>query len=249
MTNMRIWNAVSSTDPAHTKKVNIGRGFTSIDAHWQIMQATRQFGPIGEGWGYSVEHSTISLSEQMVLAVADVTIWWAGDVAATGSQQWPAGRATHTYGPIRATCEMWSPDRSGKMRVDEDSPKKSLTDALTKGLSHLGFSADVFLGLFDDNRYVQKVAREFAAMGSADALNTTPSAPEYAPDEDVLAAARRWVGEQGGVLATLVNRADVLDWNKRNARALQKLQKADEGLFDKIMVDYDTAFRRTAQAA
>lgn len=149
--NLRIWNAVAKTDPAHTKKVEFGRKFTSIDAHWQIMQATQQFGPIGEGWRYEVEHSIARLSDDMVLAVADVKIFWRS-----------TDDVPRFYGPIRATCEMWSfNEKKKKMEVDEDAPKKAMTDALTKGLSHLGFSADVFLGLFDDNRYVQKVKKEF----------------------------------------------------------------------------------------
>ena len=50
--NLAIWNAVCRTDPKHTKRVNQRGGFTAIDAQYQIMEATRQFGPIGQGWGY-----------------------------------------------------------------------------------------------------------------------------------------------------------------------------------------------------
>ena len=39
-------------------------------------------------------------------------------------------------------------------RVDDDCIKKVQTDALTKGLSKLGFNADVFMGRFDGNKYV-----------------------------------------------------------------------------------------------
>lgn len=38
--NMKIWDAVSITDPRHTKKVEFGRKFTAIDAHYQVQQAT-----------------------------------------------------------------------------------------------------------------------------------------------------------------------------------------------------------------
>lgn len=165
--NMRIWDAVSKTDPKHTKKVTFGRSFTSIDAHWQIQQATHQFGPIGDGWGYGVEHSIVTLTPEMILAVADVTVWW--------------GPERKSYGPVRGTCEIYGPKTSqgkpipGMFITDEDAPKKAMTDALTKGLSHLGFSADVFLGLFDDNRYVQKMEKEFASGASAEGHK--PSAP------------------------------------------------------------------------
>lgn len=42
--------------------------------------------------------------------------------------------------------------------ADHDAPKKALTDAITKGLSYLGFCADVFLGEFDGNKYTAKPA-------------------------------------------------------------------------------------------
>ncbi len=193
--NLRIWNAVAKTDPAHTKKVEFGRKFTSIDAHWQIMQATKQFGPIGEGWGYSVDHSVAVLAETMALAVADVTIWWLGEHELPITQM-PTSKPRRSYGPIRGTCEIWSPDKSGKMRVDEDAPKKAMTDALTKGLSHLGFSADVFLGLFDDNRYVQKLKAEFDMVAEAkkDGLLANPDdeRSQYEVDKQKKAIAAGW---------------------------------------------------------
>ncbi|MEX7116228.1 hypothetical protein AB2C39_33685, partial [Pseudomonas aeruginosa] len=39
--------------------------------------------------------------------------------------------------------------------TDTEAPKKSLTDAVKKSLAMLGFSADIFLGLFDDRDYVE----------------------------------------------------------------------------------------------
>jgi hypothetical protein len=136
---MKLWDAVSKTDPRHTKRVNQRGGFTAIDAQYQIMEATRQFGPIGEGWGYEVG------DYQLVgpLIVVPVTLWH--------------GKRANTFGPILGCAEMMG------QRPDRDAPKKAITDAITKGLSQLGFNADVFLGLFDDNKYVEAVSKEFAA--------------------------------------------------------------------------------------
>ena len=39
-------------------------------------------------------------------------------------------------------------------KLDDDCIKKVQTDAITKGLSRLGFNADVFMGRFDGNKYV-----------------------------------------------------------------------------------------------
>jgi len=188
--NMRIWEAVSKTDPKHTKKVTFGRTFTSIDAHWQIHQATNQFGPVGEGWGYSVAHSVITLTPEMILAVADVTVWWL-DRAGAGTLG-----VQHSYGPIRGTCEMYGPKTSqgkpipGLFVTDEDAPKKAMTDALTKGLSHLGFSADVFLRLFDDNRYVQKMEKEFAGTPPAGPSQSSANGRSMAAQEPQLISDR-----------------------------------------------------------
>jgi hypothetical protein len=146
--NMRIWNAVQKTDPAHTKRVNQRGGFTAIDAHYQIMSATSQFGPLGEGWGYD---TGAPIFEGGAIIIP-VTLWH--------------GERSNTFGPIYGCAEM-----TGK-RLDTDAPKKATTDAITKGLSQLGFNADVFLGRFDDNKYVAEL--------KAEKRNEQPKANPYA---------------------------------------------------------------------
>jgi hypothetical protein len=46
-------------------------------------------------------------------------------------------------------------------KIDDNYAKKLETDALTKALSKLGFNADIFLGKFDDVRYVDEMKEEF----------------------------------------------------------------------------------------
>lgn len=142
---LRIWNAVQKTNPANTKKVSQRGGFTSICAQSQVMEATRQFGPIGEGWGYSAGNPIFHDS----LVFVQVTIWH--------------GTRENAFGPMIGGAE-W---KSDKGRVDSDAPKKATTDALTKLLSQLGFNADVFLGLYDDSKYVEQMEREFAPKPAA----------------------------------------------------------------------------------
>ena len=135
--NMDIWNAVEKTDPRHTKAVNQRGGFTAIGANYQIMNATKQFGPIGSGWGYTVD----KFERMDSMVIAHVTFWH--------------GNRANVFGPILGCAEMF-----GK-KADSDAPKKAMTDAITKALSQLGFNADVFLGKFDDNKYVAEVGAEF----------------------------------------------------------------------------------------
>ncbi|QDP65843.1 MAG: hypothetical protein Unbinned7865contig1001_42 [Prokaryotic dsDNA virus sp.] len=142
MTKMDIWDAVSKTDPSHTKKVSQRGGFTAIDASYQVMNATAQFGPIGVGWGY-VAGDPIFTNGTVIVPVT----MWHGD-------------RSNVFGPEYGCEMMVSKGRDGNERIDTDAPKKATTDALTKLLSRLGFNADVFLGKFDDSKYVQERAAE-----------------------------------------------------------------------------------------
>jgi hypothetical protein len=52
---------------------------------------------------------------------------------------------------------------SGKPFTDEDAPKKSVTDALVKALSMIGFAGDIFMGRYDDSKYVNDLRAEAKA--------------------------------------------------------------------------------------
>lgn len=147
MGNMDIWDAVSKTDPNHTKNVRQRGGFTAIDASYQVMNATSTFGPVGVGWGYIAGEPIFTNGTIIV----PVTMWH--------------GDRSNTFGPEYG-CEKFHGDR-----IDTDAPKKATTDALTKLLSRLGFNADVFLGKFDDSKYVE--ARRAEVNGASQTSGTT----------------------------------------------------------------------------
>lgn len=153
--HMELWDKVSKTDVDHTKEVSFGRKFTAIDAHSQIMEATRLFGPIGQGWGYDNEYGECHLQDGRIIAWCDVRFWWAPE------GEWE-GNKTHDpkkhFGPVRGAAMLQALNKDGSFKTpDTDAYKKASTDGLTKLLSHLGFNADVFLGMFDDNKYVQEL--------------------------------------------------------------------------------------------
>lgn len=152
--NLELWNAVSKTDPKYTKQVNQRGGFTAVAANSQIMAATKQFGPIGVGWGYDASAPIFAPQD---LIMVPVTLWH--------------GDRANFFGPEHGCAELVS----SKGRVDSDAPKKATTDALTKLLSRLGFNADVFLGLYDDNKYVEAVKREFDEQERASAPKVNDS--------------------------------------------------------------------------
>lgn len=139
--NMSVWDSVCKTDPQYTKQVGFGRKFTTINAMSQVMTATEKFGAYGEGWG--VRDESFYMVTEGLLGYQATFFWNNGDVTNT----FAINSSINTH------------NKSGKL--DDEVFKKVSTDALTKGLSKLGFNADVFLGLWDDNRYVEKVKDEF----------------------------------------------------------------------------------------
>ena len=53
--NLALWESVEKTNPAHTTEVTFVRKITAIDPYQQIKNATDKFGPVGIGWGWTVE--------------------------------------------------------------------------------------------------------------------------------------------------------------------------------------------------
>jgi hypothetical protein len=134
--NMHIWNRVKDSDPKHLKKVSFGaRSFTSIDPHSQIETMTREYGPVGLGWGWHAVTKVIHIGDGRMLYTAEVEVW-------------TVDRA-NVFGPFPGSRLLVS----DKGKPNEDAPKMAVTDGLTKALSHLGLNADVFLGLRDADKY------------------------------------------------------------------------------------------------
>ena len=76
--------------------------------------------------------------------------------------------------PIHSSCTT-----SWGTKLDDDCIKKVATDALTKGLSKLGFNADVFMGRFDDNKYVSTLETKYGKKSKA------PSKPQLNKSADL----------------------------------------------------------------
>lgn len=149
---MWLWSLVDSTDPAHTKEVNLGRKFNAIDPYQQILRATTIFGPAGTGWGWRLVSIT-PLNESKQVAVA-IDMW--------------IEDSDKTFVSV-GQCGMYT-DRA-MSKPDNDCVKKAMTDAITKGLSYLGFNADVFLGMFDDSKYVAEQRQKYEDQHQTDKEN------------------------------------------------------------------------------
>ena len=60
-----------------------------------------------------------------------------------------------------STTDLPYPDKEGNPKIDKDSWKKAVTDGISKSCSYIGMGGDVFLGRFDDNKYVEEMKERF----------------------------------------------------------------------------------------
>lgn len=161
--NMQIWEQVEKTDTRYTKDAKVGgQNITSLNGTAMIMKATEVFGPAGIGFGWKVLEERFDPGVEIFIGEGDkrtslgftsnhtvrIAFWFILD----GQRG-----EIESYG-----CTNYIYKVSYGMLTDGEAPKKSLTDAIKKALSALGFSADVFLGMFDDKDYVSALADEQA---------------------------------------------------------------------------------------
>lgn len=168
-TNMQIWDRVSTTDTRYTKAAEVGgQKITSLNGTAMIMKATEVFGPVGIGFGWSIIEERFDEGSEMVSGEGDkrlvlgrelnhtikIRFWFELDGKRGEIEQY--GCTRYLYKSKYGTT------------TDGEAPKKSLTDAIKKSLSMLGFSADVFLGMFDDHTYVEQLKEEQAIEQAVD---------------------------------------------------------------------------------
>ena len=151
--NKALWRRVFTTDPKAVKLIT-GKQYSgnSPKPYWIIERLTDEFGPCGIGWGFNImserfEHFGEGKSAE-TLHIACIRFWYVLGDKRGELEQVGQTRASYTT----------SKDR---FLVDEDAPKKSVTDALVKCASYLGFAGDIFSGRWDDSRYVAEANKEW----------------------------------------------------------------------------------------
>jgi len=239
---MRIWNAVEATDPNFTKKFELG-GFrgTAIVPQYLIKKATELFGPAGIKWGYELTHSEIVETAMIRIAGVDAAM---GRVHTARLRVWFEDPVTQLKGEVFGTGHTPFVYLAGfgsaneRVVVDMEYEKKSITDALTKALSLLGFGADVRMGLYEHPGYIQelqiegevdreaaalKAKAEFEAMFER-AIDQMNKASDLRTLEMIFKLNRPHVQAHG----TPDQRAQYESAKNVRARALLKLQKEAE---------------------
>ena len=159
--NLELWKKVEKTNPNYTKKANVkGNNITSIAPQFQIMNATEHFGIYGVTWGFK------DIKIDYTLVNSTGLIYWHAIFF------FPNGEF-----PATNSISVW---RDGaRTKPDDQFAKKVETDSLTKCLSKLGFNADIFLGKFDDVRYVEEVKKEFPTVPAEEVKKEVLTEKDY----------------------------------------------------------------------
>lgn len=158
MSNTRFWDKLGKTDPSATKAFTRAGGFkgTAIKPMWAFKRMTEEFGPCGLGWGVNEPaFQVVPGADGEVLVYCTVSIWYG---EGSGDDERNCFHAP-VYGV--GGDKVVTKDRNG-LRSDDEAFKKSYTDAVTNALKLIGVGADVHMGLFDDNKYVNDMRAEFA---------------------------------------------------------------------------------------
>lgn len=168
MDTLRIWNAVSKTDPAHTKRFKRAGGFegTAVTPIYTDRKMTERFGPCGIGWGMSEPtFQLVNGSDGEVAVYCWLALWYAEN----------GTRSDPVYG---VGGDFAIKKNKYGLTADDEAFKKAYTDALGNAMKHLGMSADVHMGQHDDDKYVTQLRREIANEGRQIAAATPPSVHE-----------------------------------------------------------------------
>lgn len=146
-----LWDRLGKTDPSHTKPFKRAGGFsgTSIKPIWSYRRMTEEFGSCGEGWGVNQpSFQVVSGADGEVLVYCTASIWYEN-----------REKIVFGVGGDKVVVK-----QSSGLRGDDEAFKKAFTDGITNALKMIGVGADVHMGMFDDDKYVNSMKEEFAPI-------------------------------------------------------------------------------------
>lgn len=135
--NMRIYNDVREVPQEAQRPIQAGRlkGKTDINPMWRIKALTEQFGPCGDGWGYTIDRLWIEDGAKgEKCANAMISLWY----------RLPDGTKSEPIVGIGGNMLVAS-EKNGLYTSDE-CYKMALTDAISVACKALGFGADIYWG-------------------------------------------------------------------------------------------------------
>ena len=135
--NMRIYDAVRAVPEEAKRAITAGRlkGKTDINPMWRIKALTEQFGPCGDGWGYTIDRLWIEEGAKgEKCANAMISLWYRRE---DGTRSEPV---------IGIGGNMLVANEKNGLYTSDECYKMALTDAISVACKALGFGADVYWG-------------------------------------------------------------------------------------------------------
>lgn len=175
--NMALWEGFGVTNSAYTKQVTFdGVTLTAIQPMYMFKQATEAFGPWGAGWGVEIGEVTIHDGAPLVFRDNGAPAKFMQDkngavmtekMHEMRIQLWYMLDGKKCFVEGVGTTKMVYMTQYG-FKSDAEAPKKSYTDAVKNALSKIGVCNDIYLGMFDDEGYVEAAKIETQAKEKAD---------------------------------------------------------------------------------
>ena len=135
--NMRIYDAVRAVPEEAKRAITAGRlkGKTDINPMWRIKALTEQFGPCGDGWGYTIDRLWIEEGAKgEKCAFAMISLWYKRE---DGTRSEPV---------VGIGGNMLVANEKNGLYTSDECYKMALTDAISVACKALGFGADVYWG-------------------------------------------------------------------------------------------------------
>ena len=216
MAPLVLWNLSRTPDPKHVKGFNRG-GFkgSATNGTYLAQLATEIFGPNGIGWGLEILNEDYINGEPIIDKATGQLTSHHHIVHVLRCHAWYVVNGERFFTSPQFGQTTFVGENKNGLFTDEEAPKKSMTDAMSKCLSLIGFAADIHLGRWDDSKYVNSVKAEFAAAeGKAGPTVTTaaerlPLPPELA-DKHAAFIQRLAVCQTSDALAALTDEARAL---------------------------------------
>lgn len=168
MGNLEIWDKVKHVDASATKQANVdGNKQTSINTLYPVKLMTEALGPIGKNWKYEIDYERFDNTKPMMMKGehvkdGDNLLWEQTHTLCLNLYVKHEGETEFSRYQHFGHTKYRYVTQTGKIMVDHEYAKKSVSDALKKALSLLGVCADVYSGDFDDVHYRAEVQDKLA---------------------------------------------------------------------------------------
>ena len=201
--NLKLWRSVCVTNPEWIKSANLGgRKISAINPQKQMKQASELWGSYGSVWGLKdCKRNILDLEQSNKLIILEAVFFY------------PSGSFE-----ISNSTKLCYMSKGGKYIIDDEAFKKVETNTLSKALSKLGFSSDVYEGQFDKQGY-EKIA-DYATDTELPEAEIQAAKKAIKKAASVLDISKLWAGRKAWHENT-----ELIEIYRNNLTTLQNLEQ------------------------